>query len=202
MGNENKDILCISEMHTDFIECLKNLAFQKAVSLIIMGITGKTGISDFFVGSNTIKMIDRNVCPVMIVPADSEYKEIKQIALTCDFNGVECDSPTIFIKNILEFFNPSLHIVNVSSDHYIYLTEEYQQKCKKLELMFKGYKPDFYFIGMYDFYDSIENFVKDKNIDLIVTIPKYHSFFDKVFKGSHTKKLALHSKVSMLAAHA
>ncbi len=202
LGKGVKDVECISEMNDDFVDCLKRLSIQKKSLLIVMGITGKSALANFFIGSNTLKMIEQNVCPVMIVPENSTFKDIKNIALTCDFNGVENNTPTYNIKNILELFQPTLHIVNVNSDHYVSLTEEYQLNRKKLDEMFKEYNPAFYFIGMFDFYDTIEKFIFDKNIDLLITIPKQHSFFDKIFKGSHTKKLALHSKIPMLAAHA
>ncbi len=198
----DKEIECVSEMHTDFVGCLEKLAFQKAASLIVMGITGKSALSNFFIGSNTLKMIEKNICPVMIIPAGSKFNGIKNIAMTCDFNEVEYHIPSLFIKTILDFFDSSLHIININSDLYISITAEYKNKCKKLEDMFIEYKPDFYFLGMYDFYDSVEKFISDKHIDMLITIPKYHTLFEKIFNGSHTKQLALHSKIPMLAAHA
>lgn len=198
----DKEVECISEMHTDFIHCLEKLAFQKAASLIVMGIKGKSALANFFIGSNTLKMIEKNICPVMIIPADSNFNGIKNIAMTCDFNEVEWDVPSLFIKTILDFYDSSLHIININSDLYISITAEYKTKCKKLEDMFIDYNPDFYFLGMYDFYDSVEKFITDKNIDMLITIPKYHTLFEKIFTGSHTKQLALHSKIPMLAVHA
>jgi nucleotide-binding universal stress UspA family protein len=198
----DREIDCISEMNGDFVDSLERLAFQKSATLIIMGITGKSTFTDFFIGSNTMKMIDKNICPVLIIPPNSEFNGIKNIAMTCDFNGIENDVPVMFIKEILNFFNPTLHILNINSELYISVSAEYKNKCKKMEDMFKEYQTDFYFLGMYDFFDSVEKFVEDKKIDMLITIPKYHSFFEKMFKTSHTKKLAMHSKVPMLAAHA
>jgi nucleotide-binding universal stress UspA family protein len=54
---------------------------------------------------------------------------------------------------------------------------------------------------MNDFYEAIEQFSKDKNIDVIIIMPKSHSFIDSIFSSSHTKKLAFHSSVPILAAH-
>jgi hypothetical protein len=67
--------------------------------------------------------------------------------------------------------------------------------------LFAEFKPEFYFIGMNDFFEAIEQFSKDKNIDLIIVIPKNHSFMNSLFSSSHTKKLAFHSSVPILAAH-
>jgi hypothetical protein len=43
--------------------------------------------------------------------------------------------------------------------------------------------------------------VQDKNIDIIINVPRNHSFYDSVFKSSATKKLAFHSSIPVLAAH-
>ncbi len=64
----------------------------------------------------------------------------------------------------------------MDNSHYVSLTEEYQAGREKMLSMFKEYNPEFYFIGMNDFHEAINQFAFDKNIDLIVTVPRYHSF--------------------------
>jgi nucleotide-binding universal stress UspA family protein len=154
-----------------------------------------------FIGSNTLKMAEQNVCPVMIVPPDAKFTAIKNIALTSDFKNVEDVTPVLAIKTVLELFNANLHIVNVDNEHYVALTEEYLAERGKMQKMFSEFKPEFYFIGMNDFFDAIEQFTRDRNIDLLVVIPKNHSFINSLFSTSHTKKLAFHSPVPILAAH-
>ena len=197
----NSNIECVKEYGKDLIENLSRLAYQKAASLIVMGITGRSSFAQVFMGSNTLKMVDRNVCPVMIIPPEAKFREIKNVALTSDFQNVEGTTPVLFIKSVLNLFKPSLHIINVDSSHYVSLTEEFQAEREKMLTMFREYNPEFYFIGMNDFHEAINQFVYDKNIDLIVTVPRYHSFLNSMFKSSHTKKLVYHSSVPILAAH-
>jgi nucleotide-binding universal stress UspA family protein len=194
-----KKVETVKEGGSDLIESLVRLAFQKAATLIVMGITGKTG--KVFMGGNTLEMVNRNVCPVMIIPPDAIFREIKNVAFTSDFVNVESTTPVLFIKSVLDLFKPKLHIINVDNKHYVSLTEEYQKERAKLESMFSDYDLEFYFIGMNDFHDAINQFSYDKNIDLIVTVPRYHSFLSTVFKSTHTKKLVYHSSVPILAAH-
>ena len=52
---------------------------------------------------------------------------------------------------------------------------------------------------MFDFLDAISNFAADHHIDLIVTVPRKHSFLSGLYKTSHTKKLAYHSHVPVVA---
>ena len=195
------NIECVKEYGEDLIDCLGRLAYQKNAELIVMGISEKGEWKQLLVGSRSIKMAEQNICPVMIVPAAAAYSGIKNVALASDFKNVDSVTPVLAIKTILEMFNARLHILNVDNEHYVSLTEEYQAEKEKLIKMFKQFKPEFYFLGINDFYEAVEQFSKDRNIDLLVVIPKNHSFTDRLFGQHHTKKLAFQSSVPILAAH-
>lgn len=137
----------------------------------------------------------------MIIPPGSEYRDVKNVLLTSDFKDVSGTTPSAPIKNILKTFRPNLHVINVDSSHYVAITEEYQAEKAKLAEMLDEFNPEFYFLGWYDVDEAINQFAHDKNIDLIITIPRDHSLIEKMFKGSHTKKLAYHSTVPVLAVH-
>jgi nucleotide-binding universal stress UspA family protein len=197
-----QNIECISEFGEDFIDSLGRLAYQKNAELIIMGITEKDEWKQIFIGSKSVKMAEQNVCPVMIIPPDSVYNGINNVALASDFIDVNNNTPVLAIKTVLEMFNASLHIVNVNSEHYVSLSEEYIAERENMQNLFSEFNPEFYFIGTNDFEETISQFAVDKNIDLIIVIPKNHSLFKNMFgKGSHTKKLAFQSPVPLLAAH-
>ncbi|MFI5133798.1 MAG: universal stress protein [Chitinophagales bacterium] len=194
-------ITTLTEQGDDFITELEKLARHQQADLIIMGITGRSALGQAFAGSNTLKMAEQKVCPVMIIPPDARYKDIKNVLLTSDFKNVMSATPSVPIKKILKTFQPSLHIVNVHSEHYVAITKEYQEEKTKLIEMFEEFNPEFYFIGWYNVDEAIHQFANDKNIDLIITIPKQHSLLERMFRSSHTKKLVYHSSIPVLAAH-
>lgn len=201
---EQKDVSnieCVTELGDDLIDCMGRLAYQKAAELIIMGISEKEEWKQLFFGSNTLKMTEQNICPVMIIPPEANFNGIGNIALASDFKNVDDTTPVLAIKKVLEMFNAGLHIVNINSEHYVALTDEYLAERNKMQEIFEEFDPEFYFIGMSDFYEAIAQFSKDRNIDLIIVIPKSHSFIDNFLHSSHTKKLAFHSSVPLLAAH-
>ncbi len=190
-----------AEESSDLAEALCRFARHNGASLIVMGLTGKSKLQQLFLSSKTLKIVDKNPCPVLIVPPSATFNQIKNVALTTDFKEVSMTIPRVPIKSVLEIFNPNLHVVNVNSEHYVSLTEEFQAQRNKFADMFAEYKPEFYFIGTYDFHETINQFVNDKKIDLIITIPKSHSFIENLFKPSNTKKLVFESTVPVLAAH-
>jgi len=189
------------EKGSSLVETLSRYVRHQAIDMVIMGITGATRLEQIFMGSNTLEMAKESTCPVLIVPPDAKYRKIKNVVLASDFKEVDITIPVAPLKATLDLFKPTLHIVNVDSEHYVELTDEYKAERAKLETMLKNYAPEFYFIRQYDFFDAISQFVDDKNIDLIVIVPKDRSFLSGLFKTSHTKKLAYHSHVPIVAIH-
>jgi nucleotide-binding universal stress UspA family protein len=190
-----------NEMGGDLIDNISRLAHTIRATLIVMGITGKSMVRQAMFGSNTLKLIDQNLYPVMIIPPDAVYTDIKNVAFASDFKDVETTTPSVLINAVLEMFNPKLHILNVDPSHYVAITQYYEEGKNKLKQMFSGYDTEFYFIGMNDFYEAIDAFVKDHNIDVLITIPKHQSNAGSIFKSTHTKKLAYHSHIPILTAH-
>jgi len=197
----NVEIEFAIEEGSSLVETLDRYVRHQGIHMIIMGITGASRLEQLFIGSNTLDMVDAGVCPVMIIPPDAQYHPIKNVLFASDFKDVETTVPAVPVKSVLDLFKASLHIVNVDSEHYVDITDEYKAQRVKLESILGTYQPEFYFIRQYDFLDAVSQFTQDKNIDVIVTVPKEHSFLVGLFKISHTKKLAYHSHVPIIAIH-
>ena len=200
--HDNVEIVCVAEHSDSLLDSLEKFAKAQHADLIIMGISETNRVEQVLVGSNTLDMVNRNVCPVIIVPPHSTYKGIKNVLLASDFKDIENSLPAKSIQAVLNIFKSDVHVVNVDSEHFVELTEEYKEEKAKLELILEGYKTQYSFIRQYDFVEAINQFAADKNIDLILTIPKKHSLLSKLFITSHTKKLAYQSELPVVAIHA
>ncbi len=191
----------VVEENHDFVGTLDRYIRHNSVQLVIMGKTGVSRLGQIFVGSNTLKVIEKHSAPVMIVPHDAKFKTIKNVMLICDFKDIEKTIPINDLKNVLNLFRANLHVVSASAEHYVQLTPDKRTERLILEDMLKEYKPEFYYIRMLHFMEVINQFVTDKSIDMIITIPKSHSFLSHFFKTSHTSQLAYQAHVPILAIH-
>ncbi|HUR66859.1 MAG TPA: universal stress protein [Chitinophagaceae bacterium] len=191
----------LAEQGSDFLTELEKLARHRSADLIVMGITGRSAIGQTLIGSNTLKIVERKVCPVLIIPADSKYQDVKNVLLTSDFKNVVANTPSVPIKKLLGTLRPNLHVLNVDSSHYVALTEEYQAEKIGLQQMFAEFSPEFYFMGLHDIDEAISQFAEDKKIDIIIVIHREQSLFSRLFIKSHTKKLVYQSSIPVLAMH-
>ena len=190
-----------TESGDNFIDSLAAYAHAKKAYMIVMGLFGKTPLEQRFSGSNTLLMAEKNVCPVLIIPAAAKFSQIENVLITSEMKYVE-ESPTLItVKKVLKDFKPSLHILNVDEKHYLALTESVKAERDKMEELLKEFNPEFYFMRLYDFHEAVNLFTEDRNIDMIIIAPKYHSLFEKLFKTQHTKKVVYQSKVPVLVVH-
>jgi nucleotide-binding universal stress UspA family protein len=196
------DIVLLAEKGEDFLEELEKLARHRQADLVIMGITGgRSRREQRFMGSNTLKLAENKYIPVLIVPENCKYMGMKNVLLATDLKDVVGTIPSEPIKKILKEFNLSLHVINVNEEHYIALTEEHEAEKRKIANMFSDFNPEFYFLRLFDVEEAINQFAEDKNIDLIINVHREHSLINKIFKESHTKKLAFQSQVPLLVVH-
>lgn len=195
------DILTISEKGSSLIESIDRYVRHNLIDMVVMGITGTSKLEQIFMGSNTLKLVNDCVCPVMIVPPDAHFVEIKEVGITSDFKDVRKTTPFGPIKALLDIFKPTLYIINVDVEHYVQITEEYKSQKDIFDEEFKDYNPQYAFMRLYDFQDAIDSFAKDYEIDFIITVPRKHSFLGGLFKSSTTKKMVYHSRVPIVAIH-
>ena len=194
------NIRCIAEEGA-FLSNLEMLIKEENADMVIMGINGATRLEQVMIGSSTLGAINQTLCPVMIIPPSAHYKKIRTVVYACDMKNVETSTPVKNLRKMLKTFNPKLYVVNVDTEHYVEITEEYQQEKAKMNELLSGFEPEYAFIRLFDFTDAINQFATDKNADVIITVPRKHSFLSTLFTTSHTKKLAYHSHLPVLAIH-
>ncbi len=181
------------------MENIKDYVMGHHTDMVIMGITGSSRITQVFMGTNTLNVIRHISCPVMIIPAEANYSGFKHGVFVSDFKDVARTTPFGLLQNVLETFKPELDILNVDSEHFVELTDEFKLERGAMEDKLGKYNPKFFFLRAYDFLDGINSYVETKEIDVIITVPRKHSFLSQLFKTSNTKKLAYHSTVPILA---
>ena len=120
--------ITIDSEEGSFIENIETYVVSNHIDMVIMGITGSSKIKQVFMGTNTLNVIRHINTPVMIIPPKAKFNGLKNVLFTSDFKDVARTTPFISLKKILDLFKPNLQILNVDSEHYIELTDEYKME--------------------------------------------------------------------------
>lgn len=181
------------------IDEVRDVVKEKKVDLIVMGINGDGKLTEL-IGSNATGIIKNIDCPTLIIPHNAKFKRIHNIAFACDYESVT-DSPAINkLKAFIKLFNAKLMIFNVvNSDAEPVL--EHAVSGVRIENTFMGIDHSLYFPENDDLVFGINDFVDEHNVDILVMIPKKHNLFAHMFQRTHTKKMAFHTHVPLLAIH-
>ncbi|MBK8554485.1 MAG: universal stress protein [Lewinellaceae bacterium] len=77
-----KDISIETRIEEGFLyNTLRRIAEEDKVDLIVMGTKGASGATEFFVGSNTEKVIRTSCCPILAVPENSGEFDVKEVLM-------------------------------------------------------------------------------------------------------------------------
>jgi nucleotide-binding universal stress UspA family protein len=168
--------------------------------IVVMGLSGKTGLSKLLVGSNTIKAIHYLKYPVLVIPPKATFIPIRKIGFACDFEKVLQTTPIVILEKVIRDFNAELHVMNVHPHNRNYKPEAVQESMYIGELLHK-FKPEYHTIESEDVTEGVNWFAEKAKLDWIVAIPKKHNLVDKIFKRSHTEDLLYHTHVPVLCMH-
>jgi nucleotide-binding universal stress UspA family protein len=198
LNNRNIDVKVQAE-EGSLLENLEKLTSDGQFDMIVMGINGSTRMEQIMIGSSTLNVVARLLCPVLIVPPIARYSRILTVVYASDMKNVQVTTPVKTLRKILDLFSPKLYIANVDEEHFVEISEEYKKEKAVMNELLEGLDPDYAFIRLYDFAEAIHQFATDKKADLIITAPKKHGFLEKIFTTSHTEKLAYHTHIPLLA---
>ena len=176
------------------------LCKSMGADIIIMGITEVSGTEELLIGSNSTYIAKHTSVPVIIVPEKASFSSLEEVALACDFKQVVETIPIEPLKKLLDTTHAKLFVLNIDHNNNKYESEKPFESLL-LDTLLHNYKREYHFVDSEDYVAAINKFVSEKQVDIVVVIPKKHGWFDKLFKRSHTKQLAYHSHVPILVIH-
>lgn len=181
-----------------------NMTSKFMPHLVVMGTRGKDAKENSILGSITEFAIKKLKCPVLAVPVDYTFigkSNMKNIAYLTDFD----ESDFLSIKKLMGFTNLlglTIHCLHIGGK---------ADKWEKLKM--EGLRD--YFIKSYDTtkvvcnilspdkntLQAIDNYVKEKKINILSLTTRRRNLIEKVFKPSLTKRLFYHSNIPLLVFH-
>ncbi|MBT8182546.1 MAG: universal stress protein, partial [Eudoraea sp.] len=88
--NLNKSQLsCEVAENTSISNGIRDRIQKYPVDLLIIGMKDEHTARGFFSGNIANKLIDKNLCPILIIPPEYSYKSIEKIAYASDFESAD-----------------------------------------------------------------------------------------------------------------
>lgn len=165
-------------------------------SLIVMGMSGKQDVASRLLGSTASWVMQRSSYPVLVVPENVTFRDIKKIAYATNFE----DGDLKVLDQLLVFaraFDATVYCIHIrnEADHDAALKQEIITKAFEHELVVDSLI--FEVINYDDVVEGLNAYAKREEIDLMVMLTHHRNIFSQLFYKSHTQQMALQTDMPL-----
>lgn len=181
----------------NLVQSIDRYVRKNGIGLIVMGSHGVSGKSEFFIGSNTQKVVRTVHCPVLVVKNPMEKIDFQRVVFASNFTEHDLPAFTYF-KDFIKHFVPEIHLVSVHTSPfdapYPVLLESmkpFQEACKPLIC-----KPHVY--RDLSIEEGIRSFARELDAHLITISNHERHPLKRMIAGSNVEMLVNHADLPVL----
>lgn len=170
---------------------IARVAEQKAADLIVMGTKGASGLKEFFVGSNTEKLVRSSEVPVIAVKKYVKISAIKNIVFP-NALGKGQEELLMRVKQLQEFLNARLHILFVNTPASFRQDRETRHQLRDFakRFMLKDYTLNIF--NDLDQESGVRNFTHQIGADMIAMATHGRRGLNHLMSGSIAEDVVNH----------
>ncbi len=184
----------------NFLKDITKMLEKITVDLIVMGSHGAGGKEEWFIGSNTQKVVRKLQQNVLIVKNPIEELRFRHVTFV---SGLHMDDQIAF-QSFLEFVEPfqpeQIHVLSIdTSAWFAQPTIVMEEALKDFREIAKGFNCSTHFYKDFSIQAGIRHFVEANNIDLVGISYRIRHPLKRIFLGSNVEMLVNHSNVPVLS---
>ena len=184
----------------EFLKSIVEFVDQVSIDLVIMGSHGVSGKREWFIGSNTQKVVRKINKTVLVVKDRIPEDNFKNVVFVSGLNENEKEVFQSFIEFISAFDINRVHLLAVNlSGFFNQPTILMNEVLEDFKALAKGYECQTHFYPDYSIEAGIRHFTEDYNVDLIGISNKAKHPIKRIFLGSNVEMIVNHSKVPVLS---
>jgi len=179
----------------DVLVCIQQTIESKHIDLVVMGTSGTSGLEEFFIGSNTEKVVRHAHVPVMAIRAFRPVESIRNILLP---STLALDQ-TAFMKKVKElqsFFHATLHVLLVNTPTHFRRDAEAKEAFNEFAKQYQLTNCVFHFKNYRKEEEGIIDFMQSEKADLVAMGTHARKGLAHLFNGSITEDVVNHMQSS------
>ena len=159
-------------------------------SMIVMGTSGVKDVFEEYVGSNTVKTIDRAHCPVLCIPITASYRPPTKIMYATNYQEEDVEA-LARLALFAEAFQATVHVVHMCRDRNLIekaTYEDFQEQIKSAVTYTKIQFEEMECEG--DTVHGIDQYAIENKMDMVALLHRRRSFFERLFERSKVKDIS------------
>lgn len=181
------------------VDEILDLIKEKKVDMVVMGMKG-AGKLGKLIGSTVTSVMKRAGCPVIVVPENAKFQEIKKIVYACDYEEIKNHSVLEPLWELAQTCDAEIMVFNVKDSRVHPSTKEAIEGIR-LDHWLGRVKHSYWFAEKQNVVEAINDFVKKNHAVMIAMVGHKHSFPENLIHKSTTKNMAFHTHTPILSVH-
>jgi nucleotide-binding universal stress UspA family protein len=176
-------------MPTPLTNAILQVVNQYKIDLIVMGISGSTGLKRLLTGSNTLEIISISPTPVLVIPAKYQFKEFNAITIVLERKLKHRPGLKLLFR-FIRTYAAVTHFFFVSDEEET-ITNLSKQDLTPEELGYleeNGYKTKV--VKEEGKTKELKSYIQETQTSLLVSLPKFNSGWDDRFSGNFSLRVA------------
>jgi nucleotide-binding universal stress UspA family protein len=156
-------------LHLDYgpiTESVRHLIEEQHIDLVVMGTHGAHGMKEFFIGSNTERIVRFSQAPVLSVKARTRVSSIHHIVVPTTTDEDHSDF-IIHLKALQDFFSATLHLLYINTPLNFQRDEDIKREFDRYTKRYALQNYTFTIRNDSDEESGIMNFAYDTHTDMI-----------------------------------
>lgn len=179
------------------IDEMDTIVDSKNIDIIIMGTKGKTNDKKITFGSHTLQVIKYVQCPVMAIPENYKYTQPKHILFPTNYLIPYKRRELKLFCEMASTYRAIVDVLYISTSDKLSLRQKDNQKFIKEELHKNTL--NFKLVNSKHIINSIYQYIKENNIDMLVMVNTRHSFLEDMIYQSTIDEFGLNLDIPFLA---
>ncbi|MGS2764471.1 universal stress protein [Sinomicrobium sp. M5D2P9] len=183
-----------------FSDVIEDIVEDEGIDMVVMGSRGAGGIREFFIGSSTSNLIGNIPCPILAIPRDLEFKEIKEIGFATDYAFTYGKKGLEPLFRIATKFSSGIRFYHVEEGRDEW-NEEKEKVKDGIKKACEGFDTSFFLLTDAPLSMATRLFVESREIDLLCMAAEKRNFMDSLLGKSPVKNMSYHSTTPLLILH-
>jgi len=178
---------------------MKEYVGRYAIDLIVMGSHGAGGKNEYFVGSNTQKVVREVHCPTLVIKEPLEEVNFDNVDFASSFHENE-RAPFLQFKEFVKHFVPEIHLVEVHTSSLLdppyFLSHEAMEEFRSLCAPFRC---ETHIHRNFNVERGIRTFAEEIGAKLIGISNHHRHPLKRMLVGSNVEALINHANIPVLS---
>jgi len=174
-------------------DTINEIASENHVVMVVIGTHVNHGLGSFLSGDHARDIIEKAHCPVLLVPDQVEFKGFKKFAFGTDLTQTDIDV-LHSLSGLAKHFDAEIMVTHIANQ-----SEEHNHAEPRVKIFLGLVSSKINYPNIY--YRAVEGKTIDTSLDwltahvdfdLLVMVHRKKGFWNSLFKGSVTQKMADH----------